>query len=414
MRSEFARRAFRMGYSMTFLILLSEMALLTMKCPEMSLLSILVLAGMFLSFYFLREKITRIWPLLVLALVEGVGIWFLPEVMLQKILLLGVDVGLVFTGGRYVVTGGRLSEPLDIPWPIILLGIVSTVSGLYYDLPDLILYAVILTVLNIFFFLLVLYADGVSQYKNATREIRGLPLKHMLRINSLIIAGIFLLMLLAILLGELLGIPDAIEEFFSAIGSLLKSLFYGFVLLIKWIGSLIGGVDHESVEDAASKLALQTGDKSLSSGIIFTILRVLTMILVLYLVLRILGWFLRILVARFHREDKVTVIDSRRPDLRERIRHGGVGERIRKAFSMEERARRIYRKRVEEAAGTITLSGSLTAGDIRDLIREKEGKDLSELTRLYEGVRYGGVRVDRAYLQRMKTADRPEQKEGDL
>ena len=51
MRSDLARKAFRLGYHYTFLVLLMEVMLLVVKCPEMTWLAMLVLLGLFLAFY---------------------------------------------------------------------------------------------------------------------------------------------------------------------------------------------------------------------------------------------------------------------------------------------------------------------------------------------------------------------------
>ena len=290
MRSDLARKAFRLGYHYTFLVLLMEVMLLVVKCPEMTWLAMLVLLGLFLAFYFLREHVRRIWPLFLLCIACGVGIWFLQEIMLQKLLLIAVDIGLLVTSSRYVMSGGKLPEPMDIPWPGILLGILSTISGVYYDIHVLVVYSVILTVANIFFFLLVLYADGLGKYAQATRDVKGMPISKMLKINNLIILGIFLLMLITIGLGELLGIPNAVGEFLDMMGGLMKSLFYGVVLLYKWLVRLLGSNNAESIEETEEALAAEMAKRNVGSGFIFVILRIITLLVLLFLVQFIAEW----------------------------------------------------------------------------------------------------------------------------
>ncbi len=410
MRSELARKAFRLGYHYTFLVLLMEVMLLVVKCPEMTWLAMLVLLGLFLAFYFLREHVRRIWPLFLLCIACGVGIWFLQEIMLQKLLLIAVDIGLLVTSSRYVMSGGKLPEPMDIPWPGILLGILSTISGVYYDIHVLVVYSVILTVANIFFFLLVLYADGLGKYAQATRDVKGMPISRMLKINNLIILGIFLLMLITIGLGELLGIPNAVGEFLDMLGGLMKSLFYGVVLLYKWLVRLLGSGNAESIEETEEALAAEMAKRNVGSGFIFVILRFITLLVLLFLAFRFLIWLFKILAAKYHKSEREVVTETTRPDVRERLKDRDLRSRIRKYVSMEERARRIYRKRVLEAAKETELRQNDTTGDIREILKLHTDTDLSELTELYEAVRYGSVTVDREYLLRMKKAGKQEKR----
>ena len=74
-------------------------------------------------------------------------------------------------------------------------------------------------------------------------------------------------------------------------------------------------------------------------------------------------------------------------------------------MSMEERARRIYKKRILQYKKEITPSETDTTADIEEKIREEYNVALPELTALYNRVRYGNVTVDRAYLSKMKHAD---------
>ena len=299
---------------------------------------------------------------------------------------------------------------MDIPWPGILLGILSTISGVYYDIHVLVVYSVILTVANIFFFLLVLYADGLGKYAQATRDVKGMPISRMLKINNLIILGIFLLMLITIGLGELLGIPNAVGEFLDMLGGLMKSLFYGVVLLYKWLVKLLGSDNAESIEETEEALAAEMAKRNVGSGFIFVILRIITLLVLLFLAFRFLIWLFKILAAKYHKSEREVVTETTRPDVRERLKDRDLRSRIRKYVSMEERARRIYRKRVLEAAKETELRQNDTTGDIREILKLHTDTDLSELTELYEAVRYGGVTVDREYLLRMKKAGKQEKR----
>ena len=288
-----------------------------------------------------------------------------------------------------------------------LLGFISVGAGLYYEHPQLVSLAVILSLINIMFFLLILYADSTGQYLDSNKNVQGLPIRKMLRINTLIVVGIFLVMLVGIGVGELLGLPDAVTEFFKSIGELLKALFYGFVLLAKWFANLITGKLGDQVSTAKTNLLTQLQKTNAGSGIILTILKFVVLAFLLYFLIKILAKVLKVLLAKYQQNGKDEVIRGVKEEERERLKDRGLAYRMRTYFTMEERARRIYRKRIIEAAGETKPHENENTRDIMNRLQAEKGGNLPELTALYEAVRYGGVKVDQEYLRRMKTADMP-------
>ena len=410
MKTDLARRFFRMGYSYTLYLLLTEIALMVMKIPAASWLAMSVMLGLFVSSYILREMVRRLWPLLLLAVLSCVGIWFLPEVMLQKLLLMGLAIGLLCTGGRQLMSGGSLPEPQDIPWPGILMALVGTGVALYYELPDLIIYSVVLTGLNIFFFLMVIYSDGVRRYIDSTREVKGMPIRKMIHVNTWIVLGIFLVMGTAILLGELLGLPGGVEELLKSLGHLIKALFYGVGLFFKWLVNLLGFGNGFSASESAEQVAQELEKSGVGGNIIFVILRVIVILFILFVVIKVFSYLIRIFLAKFQKGEKETVRENLNTDLAEKLKGRGILGSVKRYLSPEEKARRIYRKEVLSAMGGDKLSAGVTTGDILLILKDK-GVDFTELTQLYDAVRYGGVAVDRAYLSKMKKAAKNSAKE---
>jgi len=403
MKTDFARRFFRMGYSYTLYLLLTEIALMVMKLPPASWLVMLVMLGLFASSYILREKVNRLWPMLLLAVLSCVGIWFLPEVMLQKLLLMALAIGLFCTGSRQLMSGGGLPAPQDIPWPVILMALVGTGVAMYYELPDLVIYSVVLAGLNIFFFLMVIYSDGVRRYIDSTREVKGMPLRKMIHVNTWIVLGIFLVMGIAILLGELLGLPAGVEELLKSLGHLVKALFYGVGLFFKWLVNLFGFGNGFSASESSEQIVQELEKSGVGGNIIFVILRVIVILFVLFVVIKVFAYLIRIFLAKFQKGEKETVRENLRTDFAEKLKERDILSRVKKYLSPEEKARRIYRKEVLSAMGGESLPVSMTTGDILEILKGK-GVDLTELTRLYDAVRYGGATVDRTYLGKMKKA----------
>ena len=403
MQNDRVRLILRLGYGYTMYLLFSELCLFTLKCPASTFEAMVVLGVLFIGSYFLRCRVTRVWPLILYMLLTGIGIWFLPEVMLQKLLLLGADLGLLVTGVRHISAKGVLPEAQEIPWPVILLGLITIGAGMYYEYPELVKLAVLLSFINIIFFLLILYADSTGQYLDSNKNVQGLPIRKMLRINTLIVTGIFLVMIIGIVIGEFLGLPDAVTAFFKSCWEILKSLFYGLVLVIKWFANVVTGGNGEGVTTARTNFLNQLDRTNAGYGIILTILKIILLILVIYVLVRILARFLKMLLAKYQQNGKGEVIRGIADEERERLENRGMGYRLRTYFTMEERARRIYRKKVMEASGDTAPHENETTGDILNRLEAEKGINLRELTDLYEAVRYGGVKVDQAYLKKMKS-----------
>ena len=90
---------------------------------------------------------------------------------------------------------------------------------------------------------------------------------------------------------------------------------------------------------------------------------------------------------------------------------------MREYFTPREKARRIYRKKILEFWKDGAPAGTETTADLDRLLQgrrdflpgpdgicQKDLADLTELTELYNRVRYGNVVPDREYLSRMKQA----------
>jgi hypothetical protein len=130
---------------------------------------------------------------------------------------------------------------------------------------------------------------------------------------------------------------------------------------------------------------------------------VIVILFVLFVVIKVFAYLIRIFLAKFQKGEKETVRENLRTDFAEKLKERDILSRVKKYLSPEEKARRIYRKEVLSAMGGESLPVSMTTGDILEILKGK-GVDLTELTRLYDAVRYGGATVDRTYLGKMKKA----------
>ena len=225
--------------------------------------------------------------------------------------------------------------------------------------------------------------------------------------NSLIIAGIFLCMLVAVLLGEALQLPDALVRMGDAIVSVLRIAFFGTVLVFRWLGRLFRFTSSHEMHESAQRLRKEVEENHAFANMMEVFLKVLFVALVIFIIVRIFYRIMKVLSKKYHRStgERVTETGGRK-DVRIRLEHENLFERMRNYLSMEERARRIYKKRILELRKDQPPEAYETTADILEGLRSEDRSGLPELTKLYEAVRYGNVVPDRAYLSKMKKADR--------
>lgn len=407
MKTDFARQFFRLCYRYTFYLLFMELFIRSTGGPGVSWVVLVVMAGIFAGNYLLRNMVRRIWPMILYTAVVGAGVWFLPESVLQRGLLTGLAVGIMFTSFRYIGSGGLLPALPDIPLSVLILGLLATIFGLGYKIEGLVPIAALLTGVALLFYLLILYVDNTRNYMNSTKDVKGVPLRQILKMNSLIIAGIFLCMLVAVLLGEALQLPDALVRMGDAIVSVLRIAFFGTVLVFRWLGRLFRFTSSHEMHESAQRLRKEVEENHAFANMMEVFLKVLFVALVIFIIVRIFYRIMKVLSKKYHRStgERVTETGGRK-DVRIRLEHENLFERMRNYLSMEERARRIYKKRILELRKDQPPEAYETTADILEGLRSEDRSGLPELTKLYEGVRYGNVVPDRAYLSKMKKADR--------
>ena len=407
MRVEFANRAFRLGYSYSFYLLFMELSMMVMKNPMVSWLSMLVLLGIYVLNYLVRDRVLRIWPLALINAAVGALCWLLPEITLQKLLLSGACFGLFLSGSGFVMQNGRYRPMQDVPWPAFLLGVVATIAGITNHIPRLVVLSMILTLLTVVFYLLIIYTDGIRKYIESTRDVSGIPMQRIVKINSWIVACIIVGMLVMILLGELLNLPDAFTRLGEALLDLVRIFALGVGLFFKWIARLFqSGDGKEELTDERQFLRKEIAGNRTMPELMTVVLKLLILALVLYVLVRIFARIFRFLVAKYQKDTPQQVVEITKKDQKVRLKRGHIFDRAKTYLSMEERARRIYKKRVLEYRKKSHPSDTETVQDICEGLRQDEGVSMRELTALYEAIRYGNVVPDRAYLSRMKKADR--------
>ena len=151
-------------------------------------------------------------------------------------------------------------------------------------------------------------------------------------------------------------------------------------------------------------------ESGLLANILQTIMFIAFACFIIYLIVRLVSWFIRLIMAK-HKNDYEVVEDIYARN--QGIKKEKIKREKRPLFNDPvQKARHIYKKKVLSYKNIFVPAKENTAGDIdkmmirnSELIVQSDSQNNTEsLTKLYEAVRYGDVIPDSKYLKKMKNA----------
>lgn len=396
---EFARRALRFIYELLFtylLVLFGEIVWIKEFPP---LRVIIAIAVMYVVSYIVREKI----PTYVGILICHIGLICVPFVVDfsggQRFIFVCIGVHLLTTSMEYALRGSKLKALDDIPWPTFVISVIIYIFGWATKEPLLYNAALIIPIVLLFLHYIMVYVEGVRSYVEATKDVSGLPLSHILSVNTSIVGFILLVLLVSIVLGESVDFGKVL----NVIGDLLVSIFKIFAVGVSFIMRFISKLMSSGSDSDKLDSNLQSGGFISHSGYAYetgeNILKVLVGILIIYIVYRILKAIAkRLIIARSFEGDIVEEAEKVISSQEEKIRRRLFGR-----LSGEEKIRRYYKERVLKDKYDISLRGDTTCRDIEKDIAENTMGDVSELTDIYASVRYGETTPDKSLVKRVSS-----------
>ena len=370
---------------------------------------VVVIGIIYLYNFIFREKINRVWQAMLYELLIMVLMIFVPGDIFIKCALAAVGAFAFIGTARFIVKEGNIYPASDMPWVAFIVAFFTYGFAAYSKKQDVMTMSISFAIVLFMIFLLADYTDGLVGYIRATRDVRGIPIKRIMRTNSLIIICIMVVSLLLLVLGDALGISRWMLNLWHVIVNVLKKIILIVVTVFRFIASLLGGGSAESAAEnynyQMQQLNLPVDGETDLSIILNAIFRVVFIIGMVVLVIFIFAWIIRFILKRHELTDKIEDVNElNKLDKKERTK-GNLFKQMAEYLSMEERARRIYKKRILKYEKEFYPSKSSTSGDIKNGIEAAAGEELPELTELYNAIRYGNVKVDAAYLKKMKFAD---------
>ena len=432
----FLRRVLRLLYQFCYIIMIIDLVYGLFRQPVLDVKWFGLILLMLVISYFLRERCTRGIVLFLLHVGMGAAIFFIVDNLYLKIVLFLLLLHFFTDGLLYIRNGYTLKRFFDAPWPAVFLGVALTALGAYLDYNTLIKIGYITPIAIMIIFLIALYIEGLESYLYRTRYVTGAPLSQIVSINSVIVSGILCIIFVVIALGNLLHFDVALQGFIESLLKILALIIAVVMFILHFIMSVLLGANF-SFMTGFSNLAPIDEDSGLIARIIEFVIISLFMAVIIYMMIRVIKWIIRLLLARQDRSYEISedlMKDRERRIVRERIIHEDrlIGD------SPSVKARRIYKRKVLSYRRFFKPKQNETTTDIKLKMNKaqldmqikpwefsdqnkndvKEESDIEEaktmksevdcekennvLTEMYNEVRYGGLEPDREFLKKMK------------
>ena len=398
---EAARKLVRLLYYYLLVAFFATFALYLLKQGSLSAENYLILAAVMSISWLMREKTGNNIILFFTHVAMIAGVIYIEKTTAEKTVIAVTVFVIMIFAMRYNRSGGRLRRLDEIPWPMFLAGMVMYAFGLYMNNKEMLFTAYLIPVMLFITYLIVIYLDGVYDYFDRTKDVNDLPVRRMMSVNSIIVAGIIVITLISIAISYIFKLDILMRGFFKGLLTVLRL----FMLCIKFIYTLLmSALSGGSVKNQAAKSREEVKqlveDNSFADSmttIVVIAIIILAAVFVYYLVRRIVRF---IIAKRRMPSDIVEQIVEIPHDQKEKRK--GFVTVMKERMSLDERARRVYRDTVLKTGRPYVPEEYDTTLDIRDKISENSVYDLSEITELYNKLRYSEMVPDRKTLSEMK------------
>ena len=362
---EVARRIMRYVYNYMLVLFFTSFALYLLRHGEIGIKEALILAGAMGVSWILRERTGKNIILFLVHMAMIAGVIFIEKgATLKTVMAVALFVVMVFAM-RYNRSGGRLNQLDEVPWPMFLAGMVMYVFGIYMNNRTMVFKSYLIPVILFIAYLIIVYLDGMYNYIDRTKDVADLPVRRMMSVNSVIVTGIVSFIIVAIAITSLFNLDGLIKGFFKGVLTICGFIILGFA-------------------------------DSLTT-IVIVALVIVAAVFIFYIVKKIVRF---IILKRHMPEDVIESLTENTRDQKEKRKT--FRESVKERLSMDEKVRRVYRKTVLAAGRPYVPLENETTLDINGRISVNSKYDLTDMTGLYNELRYGQTVPDRKAYSEMK------------
>ncbi len=355
---------------------------------------------MYVISYIARDVAPNLLLALIFHVISLAGIYFYG--METAVFIVMVMIGFyLFTDTWMYIKMGRILKPVDdMPWPVFLMSLIFFAFGYYVKNDMLKSAAYHIPLICVAIYLLNVYLDGLIKYVNATKNVSGLPMKNIIKTNSMFVVVVIAVLLVAVILGNSIDFTAVLAMIKNAVVTVVKVIFSGFAFVINLIMKLFSG--DTAVSSGESYTAVnKTSESNFAAGeSIIVLLKYVLLAVLVYIAVRLVIRIIKALLVK--QQGVLDIVEEAEAEKKIVTETVGIKRIFNTLFSPEEKLRKMYKKYILGYSYDIKLKNSRTCGEIQQEIMEKTNEDLSALTRLYSEVRYGGKAVGKDDIKTIK------------
>lgn len=397
---EVMRRILRFGYEALFSVLLMEFFMIIFVQEKPSFYGILIVLGLYLISYLAREWSTNILILLLCHIIPAGMMVLTPVSRGFLVICILLSCYLFDTAYLYVRRHAVLKPMTDFPWATFLISFIIYLYGYFTKSDRIVFSAYIIPVVLIFIYLTSIYLDGLKGYLEATKDVGGIPVRKIVLTNTVIVAVIMMILLVAMVLCRALDFSAVLEKLGQGVAAVLRIVW----LIMSFFGSVISSMittGRSNLSTYGNYYGQQLGAEAGKIGSVMElVLKIALLVLAVYLLFRLIKRLLRLVLANIRQENDVMETVNR--PVRKKIIYEMIHRERPHSLTAEEKIRRLYRNRMLKYRYDISLSEYKTSRELEQEIHEQNIDDVHELTDIYADVRYGGVKPDKQLLRKMK------------
>ncbi|MCM1272344.1 MAG: hypothetical protein NC225_01960 [Clostridium sp.] len=354
--------------------------------------------------YFISYIVRDLAPNLLLALsfhvIPFVGIYFYGMTFSVFVVMAMIGFRLFMDTWMYMRMGRVLKPVDDMPWPVFLMSFIFFLFGYYVKNDMLKSAAYHIPLICVAIYLLNVYLDGLIQYVNSTKNVSGLPMKNIVRTNSLFVGVVIAVLLVAAVLGNSIDFTAVLTAIKNVVVTVVKVIFSGIAFIINLIMKLFSAETAVGTGDTYTAVNKPRENNFAAGESILVLLQYALLAVLIYVAVKIIIKIVKALLVK--QQGMLDIVEEAEVEKNLVTEAAGIKRIWNTLFSPEEKLRKMYKKYILGYSYDIRLKNSSTCGEIQQEVMEKTNEDVSDVTKLYSDVRYGGKNVSREDLKRIK------------
>ena len=396
-----ARKIARLIYNYMLILFFVTFLIYIIRRDSMDIKEYLVLAAAMIVSYVSRDKTGNNIVLFIIHV-----IMIMASVSVQddvpEMIVIGLAVFVIkISAMKYNKNDGKLRRMEEIPWQMFVAGMIMYAFGLYINNKEMMFSAYLIPVLLFITYLVVLYIDGIYFYIERTKDVTDLPVRRMMSVNSTIVAGIILIIIISLVISYVFKLDTLMKSFFKGVLAVVRIVLLGINFIFTLIMSMLSsGTVSDEVEKKGEQFDAIIEDNNVGDSMMFVVTAVMILlaaVVVIYAVRKIIRF---IVAKRNMPQDIVEEITATSHDEKEKRK--GFMTVMKERMSVEERTRRVYRDTILRTGRPYIPYEMDTTLDIESVIDDNSVYNVEEITELYNRVRYSDMTTDRKILSEMK------------